>query len=227
MLRPADLLAPQACALCLSGRLPLCARCLASMPLLTGPVCARCGEPADVPVRECRACRGRRTGFETARAAVDYSGRGRELVHRFKDGGLRGLAAHAAALVAVVIPQPQVDVLTWVPADRWRLIRRGYHPPQLLAQELGLRWGIECRAVLEPTHRRRPQRGLDPMARRANVRGAFRVIAPSPPRVLLVDDVHTTGSTLTACCTALRAAGAERVDCITLARASQTGSRYR
>jgi predicted amidophosphoribosyltransferase len=220
MLRLADLLAPPACALCLSGRLPLCGRCLASMPLLTGPVCARCGEPTDVPVRECRACRGRRTVFETARAAVDYSGTGRDLVHRFKDGGLRGLAANAAALVVVVVPRPQRGVLTWVPADRWRLIRRGYHPPQLLAQELGRRWGLECLPLLEPTHRRRPQRGLDPAARRANVRGGFRVIGRPPSHVLLVDDVHTTGSTLSACCTALRAAGADRVDCITLARAS-------
>jgi predicted amidophosphoribosyltransferase len=90
-----------------------------------------------------------------------------------------------------------------------------------VAREAARRWGIPAVDLLEPARLRRPQRGLDPAARRRNVRGAFRVrrAATVPTAVALVDDVYTTGATLDACARALRDAGAEVVDGFTLARA--------
>lgn len=218
-MRPIDLVAPPGCAVCRSGGDPVCGACLLGLPLLAGAGCARCGHPAQLDVRDCLDCRGRRLGFTSARAALAYAGSGRDLVHAFKDHGLHGLARVAADLVAVVVAPPDADAITWVPPDRWRLIRRGYHPPELLARELETRWGRPAAPLLRAAGRRRPQRGLDPRARRANVRDAFRASGPAPRSVVLVDDVHTTGATLSACSDALREAGAERVHAVALARA--------
>jgi predicted amidophosphoribosyltransferase len=125
----------------------------------------------------------------------------------------------AAALIALVVPAPEVDAVTWVPADRWRLIGRGYHPPELLARLLAEAWGVPAVPLLEARGRRRPQRGLDLRARRANVREAFRAAATAPRRVGLIDDVHTTGATLSACSRVLAGVGAQDVHAVSLARA--------
>jgi predicted amidophosphoribosyltransferase len=214
-----DLLIPARCALCRRGADPVCPACLAALPVLGGPGCARCGKPTAAPVADCRECRGRRLGFDTAAAALAFEGRGRDLVLRFKDAGLRGLSEPAAGLVATIVPRPECDLVTWVPADRWRTIKRGYHPPQVLAENLARRWGVPARALLGAAPMRRPQRGLDHAARRRNVRDAFRPLAAlAGDRIAVVDDVFTTGATLSACGTALRGAGAGSVAALSLAR---------
>jgi ComF family protein len=187
--------------------------------VLGGPECARCGKPTAAPVADCRECQGRRLGFDTAVAAVAFEGGGRDLVVRFKDGGLRGLAELAAGVIATVVHRPECDIVTWVPADRWRTIHRGYHPAQLLAVALARRWQLPAQALLRAAPIRRPQRGLDHAARRRNVREAFRPCAEIGGRwVVLVDDVYTTGATLSACGTALRRGEAGAVAAISLAR---------
>ena len=110
-------------------------------------------------------------------------------------------------------------MLTWVPPDPVRQALRGYHPPRLLAEELSQRWGLPVRPLLDGPLWRRPQRGLDRTGRRRNVRSAFTARTGAGGRVVLVDDVHTTGATLSAAARVLRAAGAEAVDAVTLARA--------
>jgi|SRR5437588_7980046 len=191
-----------------------------SLPLLDGPCCARCGAATVRPVHDCAACRGRRLGFASAAAALRYDdASARALVHGLKDGGLRHLAAPAAGLMAVVLERPDADVLTWVPADPVRQAMRGYHPPQLLAEQLSSRWQLPARRLLRGPLWRRPQRGLARDARRRNVRHAFTALGPVPGRVVLVDDVHTTGATLSAAARALRAAGADTVAAVSLARA--------
>ena len=218
-MRLLDLLLPACCGLCGGRGEPVCAECVRALPLLGGPACARCGKPTVAPVADCRECRGRRLGFEAAVAAVAFEGRGRDLVLRFKDGGLRGLAATAAGVVATVCPAPECDALTWVPGDRWRTLRRGYHPARELAVALADRWGVPARPLLAAAPIRRPQRGLDHVARRRNVRGAFRAAGElGGARIVVVDDVFTTGATLSACAAALRRGDAGPVAAVTLAR---------
>ena len=136
---------------------------------------------------------------------------------RWKERGLRRLAAEAAALVAERLPPPDVDALTFVPADRTRRLERGHNPAERLARELALLWELPCEPLLERVRGGR-QRGATATERRS-VRGAFRAVAPAPRRVALVDDVYTTGATASAASTALRAAGARRVEVVTFARA--------
>jgi len=134
---------------------------------------------------------------------------------------LRGLAEFAAATLADVVARPDVVVVTFVPADPLRRLRRGHRPAADLARLLGARWELPVEDLLarKPGS---PQRGLSLVARRANVRGAFHATASAPPRVLLVDDVYTSGATASEAASALRKAGARQVHVAAFARATRS-----
>jgi competence protein ComFC len=216
-----DLLLPQRCVVCGCGGTQLCAACREELPRLEPPLCARCGAPTAWPVERCRECAGRRLGFASARAAVGYDAAARRLVHAWKERGLRRLAAEVAQLVAERLPPPEVDVLTFVPADRGRRLERGHNPAERLALELAALWELPCLPLLERTRGGR-QRGSSAVERRT-VRGAFRARATAPRKVAVIDDVYTTGATAAAAASALRAAGARRVDMVAFARALRRG----
>jgi predicted amidophosphoribosyltransferase len=214
-----DLLFPQRCIGCGEPRSLFCAGCRASLPLLRGPCCARCGAPSAWPISRCRECARRRLSFASARAAVPYHGAGRLLVVAWKEHALRTVAPLAAELVTEVVARPPAQTLTFVPPDRDRALHRGHHPAERLALELGRCWGLPVERLLGRACVVRPQRGLSLADRRRNVRGAFRARGRVPRAVALVDDVYTTGATAQAAASALRAAGARRVDVVTFARA--------
>ena len=182
-------------------------------------MCERCGSPAAWPVRRCAECAGRRLGFATARGAILYDARAKAFVRSWKEHGRRDLARLAAELVIAAMPRLDADAITFVPGDRDRGLKRGHSPPERLAHELGAMWDLPAKSLLlrlKPTPR---QRGLGLQERRRNVAGAFGAIAEVPRRIVLVDDIYTTGSTVSGCTAALRKAGAERVDVVALARA--------
>jgi competence protein ComFC len=216
-----DLLLPQRCVVCGRGGSQLCRGCRDELPRIEPPLCARCGAPTAWPVERCRECAGRRLAFASARAAVGYDAAARRLVHAWKERGLRRLAAEAAQLVAERVPPPEVDALTFVPSDRARRLERGHNPAERLARELATAWDLPCIALLERTRGGR-QRGST-AAERRTVRGSFRGTGPAPRRVAVIDDVYTTGATAAASATALRAAGARRVETIAFARALRRG----
>jgi predicted amidophosphoribosyltransferase len=203
-----DLLLPARCAVCASGGKPLCDGCRQSLPLLRGSLCQRCGAPTAWPVTRCAECSGRRLAFASARAAVEYDERVRSFVAAWKEHGLRRLATDAAALVVEVIPPPGVALV----------LRRGHHPAERLARALGEHWELPVRPLLAWARAIPHQRGLSLPERRRNVAGAFRPAARAPSRVALVDDVYTSGATAAAAASALRKAGARRVEVVTFAR---------
>jgi predicted amidophosphoribosyltransferase len=125
----------------------------------------------------------------------------------------------AAELVAGRVPPPAADVISYIPPDNDRSLRRGHQPAEALARELGRRWGIPVAPLLARRRRVGRQTGLRRDERRRNMRGAFVALGRVPARVILVDDVYTTGATVTSAASALRAGGAFRVDIITFARA--------
>ena len=120
-------------------------------------------------------------------------------------------------MTADALDHPGVP-LVFVPPDPERGRDRGHHPAEALARELSARWDVPVLSLLARTSGRARQRGLTLSERRANVRGAF-TAARSPPAIVLVDDVYTTGATANAAASALRRAGARRVEVVTFARA--------
>ena len=148
-----------------------------------------------------------------------YDYHARPLVSAWKERGRRDLAAVLAELVADVVARPMVDALTFVPGDRERGRRRGHVPAERLARALASRWELPVQSLLRREGTGRRQTGLPRAARRANVRDAFTAPSRAPPRIALVDDVYTTGATASACASALRRAGARRVEVVCLARA--------
>ena len=171
------------------------------------------------PVERCRECSGRRLAFASARAAVAYDRSVAKLVAAWKERGLRTIASLAAELVTEVVPAPGATTLTFVPPDSERRLKRGHHPAARLASELGERWHVDVVELLSRPDWQRPQRGLPLAERRRNVRSAFRPRSDAPRSVVLVDDVYTSGATVAAAASALRKAGARRVDVVTFARA--------
>jgi ComF family protein len=150
---------------------------------------------------------------------VVYDERARRLVSAWKERGRRDLAGPLATIVEELIARPRVDVVTFVPGDRERGRERGHVPAARLARALGDRWGLPTESLLTRARASVRQAGLPRGERRSNVRGAFAVSADVPRRVVLVDDVYTTGATASACSSVLRRAGARRVEVVCLARA--------
>jgi predicted amidophosphoribosyltransferase len=213
-------LLPGRCAVCERPGDALCAACRSALVRLHEPLCERCGSPGPWPVRRCAECAGRRIAFARARAAVLYDERARRFVHEWKEHGRRRLAEEAAAIVAEVVPRPGTHVaLTYVPGDPERAWRRGDVGPRGLARALGEIWKLPVHDVLTRIASQPRQRGLPLAERRRNVRGSVVASQASPPAVCLVDDVYTSGATADACASALRRAGANRVEVVTLARA--------
>ena len=213
-----ELLLPQRCAVCGARGVQLCETCLERLPRIVPPLCERCGTPTAWPVRRCRECAGRRIAFTTARSAVQYDDVVRSLVAGWKERALRRLVQSAVTLVLEVVQRPDASIVTFVPPDPDRGLKRGHHPPGRLAEELARSWELPVEGLLRRRRAAKRQRGLSRAERRRNVAGAF--VAPStvPSSVVLVDDVFTSGATANAAASALRQAGARRVDVVTFAR---------
>jgi predicted amidophosphoribosyltransferase len=140
-------------------------------------------------------------------------------VRAWKERGLRHLASLAAELVTAQVAPPAADVITYIPPDPIRQLERTRHPAEALAHELGTRWGLEGMRLLARTRATERQASLRLAGRLGNLRDVFAPTRATGARVVLVDDVYTSGSTAQAAASALRRAGAARVDVVTFTRA--------
>jgi ComF family protein len=193
---------------------------LAVRDVLLVPRCAGCDEPGSW---FCVSCRDEcepvtHHGRLALRAAGAHAGRLRAAVHRLKYGSEPALANDLGALVALELARDLaegviVDAIVPVPLHRSRALARGYDQAALLAEVVAAGTGLPLRPALHRVRSGRPQVELDRTARAANVHGAFVAEAGSLSRlrVALVDDVATTGATLTDAAAAARAAGARAV----------------
>ena len=208
----------------------LCADCWIGVSFIGRPCCARCGLPFAIEAAQgalCGSCIRMPPVYDRARAAFLYEGTGRELILAFKMADRSWLAPRLAGWLhrAAAPLLTDADLVVPVPLHRWRLLARRFNQAAVLAGLIARRAGTP--AVLDlllRTRRTPPQTRLSGPERRRNVRGAFQVRRARIPmvagrRILLVDDVLTTGATVSACARALRKAGAARVDVATLARA--------
>jgi predicted amidophosphoribosyltransferase len=154
-----------------------------------------------------------------ARAPFLFEGPARRAIHRLKFSGWRSVAGALAGAIVALGP-PEADAVTWVPLARARLASRGYDQAKALARAVASRTGTPAVPLLRRATDDGPQARRRGEERREAVRDAFRSSGRHPPpRVLLVDDVLTTGATAADCARALREAGAREVALVTAARA--------
>ena len=233
-----SVLFPAPCRLCdelltRATPLPLCDACLASFQRLPEKICDICGCLLEaLPATEgerllCPFCRQQSYGFDRARSFAVYDGALVRAVLLLKFEAMTPLGSWFAARLAEVVERAgeslAADVVVPVPLHRERQRERGYNQAELLARPLARQLGLPCRPVLLVRTRPRPDKlHLSLEERWESVRGAFAARPGSQVdnlRVLLVDDVMTTGATLDACAKALREAGAKSVTGLTVGRA--------
>lgn len=218
------------CGVVVEREAALCAACWPRYSFLSTPCCACCGFPFEYdPGPEdplCGACAARLPAYRKARAVLAYDQAIRPLILDFKHGDRTGVAPALGRWLAraAVDMVGEADCAVPVPLHRLRLFERRYNQSALLANALGRVSGLPVRPDLLVRRRATVSQGhLSPSARRRNVKGAFAPGEGGRPaiadlRILLVDDVFTTGATVEECARVLLRAGARHVDVVTLAR---------
>ena len=230
--RVLDILFPPRCLKCETRVLAsgsLCPSCWYDVDFISGALCDKCGVPFEIDPGEgalCGACLAHPPSYDRARSIMIYNDASRPLVTGFKYGDRterapafgRWLARAGADVLATA------DLIIPVPLHRRRLISRRFNQSGLLAQSLGretlIPVAVDAMVRVRATQQ---QVGLSHAKRRRNVRGAFAVRKPvagilAGAHIVLIDDVFTTGATVSACARILKRRGAARVDVLTLAR---------
>lgn len=232
-----DVILPPACHICNSfipdaGKLHICPACHDRLPLVSSPLCSLCGIPFSGAGDDhhCGACITHPPHFDSARAHFLYEGPIRELIHAFKYSRNTQLR-YPLALLALegtgeVLAGHHFDLIVPVPLHHSRLRQRGFNQAVLLGRVLARHLSLPMLPdALARTRATEPQIELSAAERRANVKGAFSAKRPdriTGKRILLLDDVMTTGSTMDECARELKKAGAEAVIAVTIARTSRT-----
>lgn len=229
-----DLIFPPLCHTCRkfmpdAGRIHICPECRATSGPLHSPMCTCCGVPFITHEgidHRCGRCTAKNPHFDAARSAVLYEGAVRDLIHRLKyDGRVqcrRPLGLLMAERLAGYCGDVSPDLMVPVPLHLRRLRTRGFNQSVLIGELVAKEWHLPFeRRVLRRTRWTESQLTLKVEERAANVRGAFEVAFPDRvrgKRVMLVDDVLTTGSTANECARVLTKAGAASVCVVTVAR---------
>ena len=208
-----DLLFPPKCAFC--GRVDRGGVC---------PACERALPRTETALRE-------GAGYGKCAVPLRYEGAVREAILRWKFRGGRSATRGFGRLLAQCAAEElsgEFDCVTWAPVSDRRRRERGYDQAYLLARAAAREWETKPLALLRKTRDNAPQSGLGAPERRGNVLGVYAAASPertAGARILLIDDVITTGATLSECARVLKAAGAESVVCACLASATPAARR--
>ncbi len=217
-----DLVFPPHCIGCgVEGAL-ICDSCQSALPGLEPPYCSRCG----LPLAEkslCPKCSYQPPGIDGIRSVFLHEGLAREMVHSLKYGNLKSLAGPLAGFMRRYLEDNPIpaDIIVAVPLHASRLRKRGYNQAHLLAKKLGKSAGIAvCDGALTRARRTPSQVALKASDRSTNMSGAFVCTDDifSGKRVLIIDDVCTTGSTMDACAEVIKASTPLSIWGLTLSR---------
>ena len=213
------------------------------LDLLFPPKCVLCAKVLEkVETDLCRTCRTEISDHPKPKRAIPfieswlalwyYEGNVRKSLLRYKFGGHRGYAKIYGRLLAMKLlrDNPEgFDILTYTPISTFRRLRRGYDQVALLADAVAAEFGVDVIPTLKKIRNNPPQSGISGAAqRRANVLGVYRAVNPERfigKRVLLLDDIVTTGSTVSECARVLLTAGAKEVICAAIAAAPEQKNR--
>lgn len=230
-----DLVFPRNCAICHKppddGYLYLCGNCRARLPLITYPLCEICGQPADMPDNPnsggfiCSHCRTTPPWFDHARSIARYTGIMRRLILDFKYHNALWLRRDLQIMIRAGFyahyNSQAFDAVTFVPLHAWRERHRTFNQARVLCGSAIRAKTLPVIAALRRTQNTETQTHLTASRRNANVEGVFKIsrgISVDGLRLLLIDDVMTTGATVNECARILKHAGAVRVCVLTLAR---------
>lgn len=216
----ADFLFPDLCVGCgRATRGGICRDCLDSLLRVHAPVCDRCGAPSPRVISRCRYCSDGDFVFDRARQAFVFEATIRRAVHELKYKAHRSLAACLGGEVARLIESAgMAGALTWIPSAPRRLLERGFDQARLIAEATAELLEVPCASLIAKVRETPPQVSLEPVQRRSALNGAFACRLPPPPRVIVIDDVFTTGATVSEAARALKAGGATVVFTVSVAR---------
>ena len=230
-----DFIYPPFCGIC-GQRLTdeeknICRMCWRSLAVIEEPYCRRCGLPLDLPGPVCPGCRSRQRHFSFARSFGIFDERLQRILHLFKYRRRRSLAERLAQILLPVIRQDRrfetMEAIVPVPLHGTKARSRGYNQSELIASRLSRKAGFNLlNGILLRVRNTPSQSSLGLTEREKNVRDAFRVRDPktiSEMRLILLDDVLTTGATADACAGALLKAGVKEVCVLTVARTPEPG----
>ena len=222
-----DFIYPARCPVCddvlPAGMHGICAGCHTYIQYIREPRCMRCGKPLEEDEEFCGDCRDNRRSFESGRALFVYDGIMQESMARFKYSGRREYGAvYAEELYRHYgswVKQTGAGMLVPVPVHPARYRRRGYNQAEIFANELSRLSGIPVdNRLLMRVKNTRPQKELDDKERVHNLNNAFQIMGDSVKyrRVLLTDDIYTTGTTIDECAGVLKAGGVSNVYFLTV-----------
>ncbi len=221
-----DLLFPPWCIGCGKEGEYICPACRKTLKAITPPVCRRCGRPIlpeESGQNGCPGCINWQNTLDGLRAPFLFQGLIRDAVHELKYNNFRAISYELAKLMRECFRNDQVpgDVLVPVPLHPEKLLDRGYNQSALLARELGLMCGLPVveGSLIRTKYTPAQARSVSAKERQENVSGAFecRDERLKGKKVILIDDVSTSGATLNACAAAIKDKGAETVWGITVA----------
>lgn len=227
-----DILYPRRCPVCHDIAAPkgqkVCTMCKEKLRPITGARCFCCSKPLKNKEQEyCNDCKKPRQ-FDQGFGIFSYGSVLQESLFKLKYGKRQEYGVFygqfAAAYSRDLIQQWNVEVLVPVPLHRKREEKRGYNQAALIAEAMGKSLGIpvDCKLLKRIVHTK-PQKELDSKERRANLRNAFALRKQNPyKRLLLIDDIYTTGATIEAAAAVLRKAGAEKIYFIAVAMGGDT-----
>jgi ComF family protein len=228
-----NLVFPDDCRLCEKpltniSRIPVCASCLSlPQPLQMDYFCRVCRTPFvdSYPLDEqdlCTVCRENRASFDSAYSYGSYEGALQKLIQLFKYAKVESLAGPLSRLLLLSLPfEENFDVVVAMPMHWRKRWQRGFNQAELLAEPVARRLGLKLSQSLRRVRYTAAQAGLNEKERRANLKDSLAVKRPAEihgKRVLLIDDVFTTGASLRAAAAVLKAGGAAHVTALTLAR---------
>lgn len=218
-----EVLFPRKCPVCDDIVVPkgdrICPECIKKIHFVKEPACRKCGkEIYDEAVEYCRDCSTKAHDYDWGFSLMNYDDMGRKIISDFKYHNRRD---NADFLAEEIINRCQLqfklmegDVLVPVPLHFWKKRVRGFNQSEVLAKKLGELTGIPVgKDMLIRVKNTKPQKSLEHNQRTRNLRNAFKIkrIAKGLKRVILVDDIYTTGSTIDACARVLKSAGIEKV----------------